>query len=181
MVGVFELATLVGVTESATGVIAVAGEAVNTLLVLGLVVVVAALGAPSRIGSGDAPAPRPATGEADTAPRPAIGDGDRTDGEPNTDDELTEADCSTVEGEGAAGLRFLLSKSAKLAKPPPPPLLSPNASDDDAAGFVGVGPCNGRGGAGLGGGCFAFFGGNAGLGDSGRGGATDLLGLGVSI
>lgn len=30
--------------------------------------------------------------------------------------------------------------------------------------------CIGRGGAGRGGGCFAFFGGSAGLGDSGRGG-----------
>lgn len=32
----------------------------------------------------------------------------------------------------------------------------------------------GLGGAGLGGGCFAFFGGSAGLGDSGRGGGPDL-------
>lgn len=32
--------------------------------------------------------------------------------------------------------------------------------------------CDGRGGAGRGGGCFAFFGGNAGLGDSGRGGGA---------
>lgn len=39
--------------------------------------------------------------------------------------------------------------------------------------------CSGLGGAGLGGGCFAFLGGRAGLGDSGRGGATDRLGLGV--
>lgn len=102
MVGVFEVAvTLVGVTESAVDPSAVAGEAVNTLLVL-----VVVLGAPSRIGSGDAPIPRPAaTGEAE-APRPAIGDGDRTDDEPNTDEELTEEDCSTVVGDGAAGLRF---------------------------------------------------------------------------
>jgi len=34
-----------------------------------------------------------------------------------------------------------------------------------------VGPWLGRGGAGRGGGCFAFFGGRAGLGLSGRGGA----------
>lgn len=32
--------------------------------------------------------------------------------------------------------------------------------------------CIGRGGAGRGGGCFAFFGGSAGLGDSGRGGGA---------
>lgn len=46
----------------------------------------------------------------------------------------------------------LLSKSSKFANPP-------NAS--------GFGPWDGRGGAGRGGGCFAFFGGNAGDGDSG--------------
>lgn len=34
--------------------------------------------------------------------------------------------------------------------------------------------CAGRGGAGLGGGAFDFFGGNAGLGDSGLGGAPDF-------
>lgn len=34
--------------------------------------------------------------------------------------------------------------------------------------------CIGRGGAGRGGGCFAFFGGSAGLGDSGRGGGPDF-------
>jgi len=37
-----------------------------------------------------------------------------------------------------------------------------------------VGPWLGRGGAGRGGGCFAFFGGRAGLGLSGRGGAWRL-------
>lgn len=36
-----------------------------------------------------------------------------------------------------------------------------------------LGPCAGRGGAGLGGGCLLFFGGNAGLGLSGRGGAAE--------
>lgn len=40
--------------------------------------------------------------------------------------------------------------------------------------------CTGRGGAGLGGGCFAFFGGNAGLGDSGRGGGPDLGAIGLN-
>lgn len=34
--------------------------------------------------------------------------------------------------------------------------------------------CDGRGGAGLGGGCFAFLGGSAGLGDSGLGGGIDF-------
>lgn len=144
-----------------------AGEGGNTLVLRE--------GAPSSTGRG----------EAVVVPRPPMtGDGERTDDDPNTEVE-EEEDCSSTEGDGAAGFRFLLSKSAKLAKLPPP-LLSPNASDDDdidagGAGFVGVGPCRGLGGAGLGGGCFAFFGGNAGLGDSGRGGATDLLGLGVSI
>lgn len=44
--------------------------------------------------------------------------------------------------------------------------------------------CIGRGGAGLGGGCLAFFGGSAGLGDSGLGGGPDFcprLGLGLRI
>lgn len=45
-----------------------------------------------------------------------------------------------------------ISKSSKLAN-------DPNESV--------FGPCDGRGGAGRGGGCFAFFGGNAGDGDSG--------------
>lgn len=49
----------------------------------------------------------------------------------------------------------LLSKSSKLAKPDD----EPNAST--------LGPCEGRGGAGRGGGCLAFFGGKAGDGDSG--------------
>lgn len=99
LVGVFDKGTILGVTDS---VGASAGDAVRTLEF----VVVVALEAPSRIGSGDVPIPRPAViGEAAAAPRPAIGDGDRTDDEPNTDEEVTE-DCSTVEGDGAAGLRF---------------------------------------------------------------------------
>lgn len=86
--------------------------------------------------------------------------------------------------------RTLLSKSAKLAKPSPAEADEPNASTFDgvykiindrwkrqflayihlATSMMGIFTCNGRGGAGLGGGCFAFFGGSAGLGDSGRGG-----------
>lgn len=49
-----------------------------------------------------------------------------------------------------------MSKSSKFAKP-----------DDPKASVFG--PWEGRGGAGLGGGCFAFLGGNAGDGDSGAG------------
>lgn len=49
-----------------------------------------------------------------------------------------------------------MSKSSKFAKP-----------DDPKASVFG--PCEGRGGAGLGGGCLAFLGGNAGDGDSGAG------------
>lgn len=173
-VGVVEMvAVLLAVTARAAGA-TVAGDTDNTLEV--------GVFAPSKIGSVVVPVTRLGIGDTE-APLPPIGEGDSTDVEPNMDAEVSE-DGSTVEGEGAAGLRFLLSKSAKLAKPPPL-LLSPNASDDiiDAggAGFVGVGPCSGLGGAGLGGGCFAFFGGKAGLGDSGRGGATDLLGLGETI
>lgn len=50
-----------------------------------------------------------------------------------------------------------MSKSSKFAK------------DDEPkeSWTLGVGPADGRGGAGRGGGCFAFFGGNAGDGDSG--------------
>lgn len=48
-----------------------------------------------------------------------------------------------------------MSKSSKLANP-----------DEDPNESV-FGPCDGRGGAGRGGGCFAFLGGNAGDGDSG--------------
>jgi hypothetical protein len=42
------------------------------------------------------------------------------------------------------------------------------ANDDDPNESI-FGPCEGRGGAGRGGGCFAFFGGKAGEGDSGAG------------
>lgn len=92
--------------------------------------------------------------------------------------------------------------TSKLAKSANPPVDDPNPPEG-ASGRVGVGPCKdgssmrtkkspynfvfygsitmlGRGGAGRGGGCFAFFGGNAGLGDSGRGGGPpDLLVLGL--
>lgn len=65
------------------------------------------------------------------------------------------------------------SKSAKFAKPP----LDANGSDAKASGCdLILGGC-GRGGAGLGGGCLLFFGGNAGLGLDGRpGGAPSLVG-----
>lgn len=98
-----------------------------------------------------------------------------------------------------------MSKLSKLAKPSPP--LLPNApleltllkvgpcelSDGRAfnlniktksCGFyLRIQTCVGLGGAGLGGGCLAFFGGSAGLGDSGRGGGPDFcprLELGLS-
>lgn len=87
----------------------------------------------------------------------------------------------------------LESKLAKFAKPPADPnelLVScaangslPGAKKSgvgEGTGGTGaarrgpVGPCDGRGGAGLGGGCFGFLGGNAGLGLSGRVGACKL-------
>lgn len=49
----------------------------------------------------------------------------------------------------------LTSKSSKFAKP----------EDEPKASILG--PCDGRGGAGRGGGCLAFLGGSAGDGDSG--------------
>lgn len=67
----------------------------------------------------------------------------------------------------------LASKLEKSANCPPLANGSlPNASG--CGDFLKLGGCEGLGGAGLGGGCF-FFGGNAGLGLVGRGGAEPSL------
>lgn len=68
----------------------------------------------------------------------------------------------------------LLSKLAKFANPPDPPKGSLGTEVGSGLGVGGTGAallgCNGLGGAGLGGGCFDFFGGSAGLGLSGLAG-----------